>query len=190
MIKIPRQEAFNNRSEPEVVWLLYTLIRLTRAKTIFESGTYTAFATLGMARALKHNGSGKIYTVDIEDYVSDEVKNSKLAKDFIEFIRGNGVKVAENFPVKIDIAFIDSCHEGTYPLEEFKAIEKLLNPNGIVVFHDSISYKSVADAIDYIKRLPNFELITLTTPIFEWRDVKHNLPSGVSIVKQIGSFEK
>lgn len=56
-------------------FILNSLIKLIRAKNVLELGTYKGASTIFIAEAIKSNGSGKVYTIDLYDFASENIKN-------------------------------------------------------------------------------------------------------------------
>lgn len=61
--------------------------------------------------------------------------------------------------------FIDALHKEEHVFKEFDLVKDIVNPNGLIIFHDSISFDDVVKVVEYAKSLPKFEVITLPTPI-------------------------
>jgi len=189
--KIGKQKDFYPwSSELEVGYFLNTLIKMTRAKNILELGTFKGATTICMAEAVKSNGGGKVYSIDIDDYASKNIKKSGLA-NFIEYIIGDGVKVVQKLNLKFDLAFIDTGHTKKQCLKEFNVLKNRMNDNGILAFHDSISFAGVGKAMQYIKSLDNFEVITLLTPTdIEKKELYGLLPNGITLVRKVAKFNR
>ena len=51
------------------------------------------------------------------------------------------------WPYRIDVAFIDACHCRTCAREDFLAVEKWMEPGGIVIFHDAGEAEQTKDKI-------------------------------------------
>ena len=136
-------------SEPEVGIFLNSLIKLIGAKNVLELGTFKGATTLYLAEAVKHNGHGKVYTIDLKNYLSIHVKHSGLLK-YIKHIIGSDLKVLKNLKIKFDLVFIDTSHELEQTLREFRLLDKIIKPGGLMAFHDSISHSGVKQIISYI----------------------------------------
>lgn len=146
--------------------MLYSLIRFTRPKVVFEYGVCHAFGTGYMAQALKDNRFGHIWGFDINMILSAfELIEEADLKDYVTFVEGDskeyGPQKAAELSEEVDFVFIDGDHskEGTY--SDFKTIEPYLAGEAIVVFHD-IALKSVEEALENIRaEYPDWQYIVL-----------------------------
>lgn len=161
-------------SEPEVAQLINALIKLHSCKNVLEVGVFKGATYCDIASYCdKYTG------IDIEDHREDVTKEIMLIKKH-NFILGDSLIELKKLKGKFDLIFIDSVHEYTHCMAEFKICEGLINKKGgLMVFHDSKKFEGVAKVMEYIKSFPHFDVINLNTPDHAGRGGA----SGVSIVK-------
>lgn len=108
------------------------LIKLTNAKSILEIGTFSAYATICMARALEHGG--KITTIERNDEIewlsSKYIALSGLG-DKIESITGDAKKVIPALKEEYDFVFIDG--DKREYLDYYKMILPKVKSKGLII---------------------------------------------------------
>jgi len=124
---------------------LYLLIRLFKPRVIVETGVLYGASSSFILEALKENGAGKLYSIDLPN------RENKLPKDFL--VRG-AVKdkwelligdVKEELPKlltrirNIHHFHHDSLHTFEHMLWEYNVAFKYLTPEGILSSHDIVS---------------------------------------------------
>lgn len=141
-------------SEKEVAEFLASLIKMTKAKTFLEIGTFQGFTTVEIAKALPKDSL--LVTIDIKDYVTPSnnaelIKQSKQGK-VIDFVLEDSTyalpKLQDNH---FDIILIDSMHTFEHVIKEFKQCERLLAKGGTICMHDSIHIDDVVQIVAYAK---------------------------------------
>lgn len=156
---------------------LYQLVRERKPQVVYQVGTFVGYSALIIAHALRANGGGTLVAVDPEiphrtfinpvDVAREAAKEQGLA-DYVEFIRGwhsgpsgdylglglkqriptVGLEVLQGLgPQGVDLAFIDGDHSTGCTLTDFLLLKDYLNDKGVVVFHDVLSWPSVAQAL-------------------------------------------
>ena len=144
---------------PEIGRLLYSLVRCTRPQTIVETGCFVGYSTLCLAQAAEENGGGHVHSFDVflprPGYVSPVIG---LCEDPLQAARAHlesanlssrvtlhkGVSyesipeafAAESQPT-VDFAFIDGDHTLQGALKDWNAVEPLIKPGGLIMFHDT-----------------------------------------------------
>jgi predicted O-methyltransferase YrrM len=86
--------------------------RMIRPKNILEIGTYTGYATLCLAEGLDSNG--KITTIDINNELSERVKNNFQKSAYVEqiiYIKGDAKQIIPDLEETWDLVFIDADKE-------------------------------------------------------------------------------
>lgn len=156
---------------------LYQLVLDRKPKIAYQIGTFVGYSALVIAHALRANGSGKLIAVDPEIPHRTFINPVNIAKEaaqkhglsnFIQFERGwhstplgdyIGLKLKRSIPVVgsdimqnlsgqgIDFAFIDGDHSSACTLTDFLSLKDYLNIDGVAVFHDVLSWPTVAQAI-------------------------------------------
>ena len=130
---------------PETGYFLHSLVRLTKPEVIVEIGTHRGVSALWMARALKENLKGHLYTIDIYLQTSmaeaqDLIKSAGLS-DFVTFIKApsvpDGVNYCKKNNLKIDILFIDGNHNIEPCAADLMGFWQYVKQEGLVILHDT-----------------------------------------------------
>lgn len=121
------------QSSPAQVQFLQFLIRTIHAKRVLELGTYTGYATLGMALALPEDG--QVITCDINtDWTSHALPFWEQAKQTrkIKLILAPALDTLATFPVSepFDFIFIDA--DKTNYVDYYEYALKLIHPHGLI----------------------------------------------------------
>jgi predicted O-methyltransferase YrrM len=149
-------------SEHEVGMLLAALIKTSGFNSVLDLGTYTGKTTDAMLQALPENGS--IISVDIEDHRGEVFKEICGFDTRIKYVLGDSIETCKNlYGQKFDLIFVDTVHEWSYALPEFKAIELLINKGGILAYHDSIKFEGIERLMNYAKVF-GYNAVTINTP--------------------------
>lgn len=156
---------------------LYQLVLERKPKVVYQVGTFVGYSALVIAHALRVNGNGILIAVDPEIphrtfinpvNVAREAAKVQGLDSYIRFERGwhsgalgdylglglkrripiVGLPVMESIKEQgIDLAFIDGDHSSACTLTDFLLLKDYLNVKGIAVFHDVLSWPTVAQAI-------------------------------------------
>lgn len=159
---------------------LYQLVLDRKPKIAYQIGTFVGYSALVIAHALRANQEGILIAVDPEIphrtfinpvNVAKEAAKAQGLSDYIRFERGwhsgplgdyLGLGLKRSIPIiglevmdsireqGIDLAFIDGDHSTACTLTDFLLLKDYLNMNGIAVFHDVLSWPTVAQAINII----------------------------------------
>jgi len=129
-------------SEIEVGECLAGIIRLTKPKVVVETGCYMGDSTIAMAKALKKNKFGKLYSCDTNAKLASKVRAriklldlSKYAEVFV--MSGDDLIEKVNEIARIDFAFIDSSDECAIREYEIELLVKYLFPRKMFAVHDT-----------------------------------------------------
>jgi predicted O-methyltransferase YrrM len=143
--------------------LLYSTIIEEKPNIVLEVGTWHGGgSTLSIAKALKENGKGTLYTIEMmrnffDSAVSSYKKEKPELLPYIEFLYGNSLTeyppLLRDLTVElkasrvVDIVFLDGCgtkskggHTST--LAELKMFEPFMKKNGILMMHDWFDAKA------------------------------------------------
>ena len=110
---------------PAVARIVYQLVRLVKAKTIFEMGSAIGYSTIWIARAA---GEGAVVY-----YTDSNPDNARRAEQFIEragvrdrvrILTGNALDLFDQTPGTFDIIFCDVDKE-QYPQVFHKAVPRI-----------------------------------------------------------------
>ncbi|MBX3360257.1 MAG: class I SAM-dependent methyltransferase [Phycisphaeraceae bacterium] len=152
--------AFPASLSPEAGLMLHGLVRNARPRVAVEVGTFVSVSTHWIASALKENGEGAtLHCFDDfgpikkgawrdaemlsgrEEWVKDRLDRAGLLS-LCRLYPGNSPhKLKEQRDAfhamgGVDLAFIDGDHGVYGAVQDFWAIEPVLNTGGYVVFHD------------------------------------------------------
>lgn len=120
-----------NASEYEVGEFLAGLVRLLKPQRVLETGCYYGDTSLAIARALKQNGHGWLYTCDTDEEMCAHV--SRESKDLPLIVRPWTAAELVGKEREIDLAFIDHSGDRASTLH-FLGMAR----HGIVTLHDSL----------------------------------------------------
>ncbi|MES2953215.1 MAG: class I SAM-dependent methyltransferase [Patescibacteria group bacterium] len=150
-----------NASLLELV-ILNHLVRVSKASSIFEFGTFDGRTTLNLAANTPENA--RIYTLDLPD---EEVTSAKanplgdtkftgkvetgykykrhpLGKKVVQLL-GDSVRFDFSaYKNSVDFIFVDAAHTYPYVMSDTRAALEMLRPDGIVLWHD---YRSSCEGV-------------------------------------------
>ena len=145
-------------SEPDVCQFIGSLIKMNGYKNILEIGVFEGETSVKMIEALPIGG--KYTGIDINDY--RKLDFNKAGKGW-NFILGESIKVLANMPEHhFDFIFVDGDHSWENILPEFKEIERVIKPGGVIAYHDTIHIADVKKLIEYVNHY-KYNTITLNT---------------------------
>ena len=134
--------ASNNSDISEHLHVLNFLIRMKKPEVLVELGTRGGESTRVFINALGEIG-GQGYSVDLmpapeflnelkywTHFVGDDVVIGQMAKSESRWPNGDNFK-------GIDFLFLDTSHEYDHTVEEIAAWWPLINPKGLLRFHDT-----------------------------------------------------
>ena len=76
--------------EPQVYPLIYGLVRAIIPNQVVETGTFTGKATASIAKALKGNKKGHLWSIDIKDFGAwGYLEDRKLTEKDLEWLEYN-----------------------------------------------------------------------------------------------------
>lgn len=154
--------------------LLNFMVKITNSRLVLEIGTFTAYSTISMGRALPNNG--QIFSIEKNDELEDTIKKN-IAKagleDKTKIITGDALEIMSDLDMLFDLIFIDG--DKREYLSYFKNALNILNDNGLIIVDNvlwsnkiftepaSNDYmtKSIIDFNAYIKSNPNLQTIVL-----------------------------
>jgi predicted O-methyltransferase YrrM len=158
----PVQTGHPWESETEVGDLIAAIIKMSGIKRVLELGTLTGKTTTALIEALPSDGS--LTTVDIKDLRADAFKDICESDSRVKYINGDSIQTCQKLKGNLyDLIFVDTVHEWSYALPEFKAIESLMDKGCILAYHDSISFEGIARLVRYAQSY-KYNAITLNTP--------------------------
>ncbi len=145
----PKESAMlTNPTEGE---FLASLVKLTKAKRCIEIGVFTGYSALCIAKALPEDG--KLYAIDVsEEFTSLARKHWELngVDKKIELTLKDGLSVLKGLledPSNLnsfDLAYVDADKHNY--INYYELLLKLLKPNGVIVFDNTLwSFKVCYD---------------------------------------------
>ncbi|HOZ29739.1 MAG TPA: O-methyltransferase [Bacteroidales bacterium] len=154
--------------------LLSMLVKLTKAESILEIGTFSGYSTICMARAL--NDIGKITTIEINDeiqWLNTKYFNLAKLENKIDAIVGDALDIIPELNEKFDFIYIDG--DKRQYCDYYKKVFPVVNAGGLIladnalwdnkIFSDveSNDYmtKGVIQFNEMIKNDPNVEKMIL-----------------------------
>lgn len=145
-------------SEADVCQFIGSLINMTGAKAVLEIGVFEGETSIKMIEALP---VGSYYVgIDINDYRKHKLGKPGVA---VDFILGESINVLKTMPENhFDFIFVDGDHSWENILPEFKEIERVIKPGGVIAYHDSIHLPDVKKLIEYAHHY-KYNTVTLNT---------------------------
>ena len=161
----PRGEIW--ASEREVGHALYVLCRLIQPKNVFEIGCHHGASSICIASALKNNGTGQLYSIDINaDSIAVAKKNVEKSGllSQVTFLHGKSAspEVTSSLP-KASLIFIDGDHTYDGVRNDFLVYRGLLKDSGIMVFHDSVKYLGIRQFLSEVAIEGEYDIFTIAT---------------------------
>lgn len=158
-------------------YLLVAIAKRHGVKTLFEIGTFDGQTALSLA---KNCPALHIYTLDLprEKSSNTALPISTGERRYIEKLtigsRFQGTPEALRitqllgdsaafdytpYEGKMDMVFIDGCHDAAYVKSDTEKALALKSPRGIILWHDYLTYDSVTRVLEeYGKTLPLFHI--------------------------------
>lgn len=143
---------------PEVGRFLYVIVRFLRPNMVLETGCYVGYSTICIAQALEENGAGHVHSFDLfppmSHYTSpvigptDDQLHAALAhvgaaglSHRVTFHKGDSAALIQETlqptGARFGFAFIDGDHTVRGCLRDWRAVDQLIAPGGLVALHDT-----------------------------------------------------
>jgi predicted O-methyltransferase YrrM len=160
---------------------LAALIQLSKAKRVFEFGTYKGVSTTQLALNLPTDGI--VYTLDLPEDHPVYLEYSRLASETgmkilvpenvvskVQFLKSDSAKFdTEPYRNSIDLVFVDGYHSYEYVKNDTEKGWEMLRPGGVIAWHDCVPDRP--EIIRYLKSLhPLPRLVESTSLAFA---IKH-----------------
>lgn len=153
--------------EVETAEFLYGIVRAVKPTNAIETGTFEGFSAVDIARALKDNKQGILWTIDFKDYGAEKNFEDCGVKEQINQIIGISPAALEKIVSQndIDFAFLDSEHTYNAVLAELEILHKYFKPGSYITGHDCIRYNTINQAVnDFVKKYHGtYEKTIITT---------------------------
>jgi predicted O-methyltransferase YrrM len=150
---------FAGSVHPVVGRFLYSLVRLTRPKTMIETGSWIGYSALCIAQALEDNGGGgHLHSFDVfghrpgwgspitgpcEDsyaVANAHAQHANLAHR-LTFHQGDSSTtirhVFKDKPASFDLAYIDGDHRLEGVVRDWRVVDELISEGGLMLLHDT-----------------------------------------------------
>jgi len=184
--------------------VLYDLVRLYQPLKTVETGFGNGLSTLFVLLGLLANGRGKHICIDPfqqsqwKGIGSAVIQNSGLSTLNEHMDSPSYIALPELLArkVQIEFAFIDGSQLFDDVFIDWYYIDKMLNMNGVIVFHDYSSSPAVRTAVDFVKKnlgysqinIPKAGNICALKKVDEvYRPWHHFKPFGLSDTKSVGA---
>jgi predicted O-methyltransferase YrrM len=135
-------------------WLYYALGRVLRPKCAVVIGSYRGFVPLVLGKALSDNGEGgEVIFIDpshVDDFWKDRRRVSEYfaglgitnIRHFLmttqEFVKSEAYRALNS----VGLVFVDGYHTEQQVRFDYESFRELLEPNGVMLFHDSARIRS------------------------------------------------
>lgn len=154
-------------AEREVGHTLFVLCRLMRPENVIEVGCYHGATTMCIAAALRENGVGHLYSIDIDPdsiVFAEQMVHEADLSDRVTFVQGNSTApdVYSALP-EASLVFIDGDHSYQGVQGDFLTYRDGLSDSGIIVLHDSIKHMEIRQLLTEIAEEGKYDIFTLAT---------------------------
>lgn len=151
-------------AEVEVLEFLRTLVTTVKPRLVVETGTFLGVSTLWIAEGLKHNGFGRVVSVEYDEEIfavaKKKIDESGLG-EWIDCRRESSLET--RVEGAIDLLFSDS--EPALREQEVRRFLPQMNPHGLIVMHDASSHlKTVREAALRLEGEGLLSVLLLPTP--------------------------
>jgi predicted O-methyltransferase YrrM len=146
-------------TEYEVLELVSAFVRALQPEVVVETGSCYGIGSARIARALKANGHGKLYSLEINP---ERAETARAAVEGLpaEIVLGDSMKWCP--PNEIGFCFFDSYPE--LRALEFRRYKPFMVPGAIVSFHDAAPHHSVYWFSEELEKEKLLKPIRLHTP--------------------------
>ncbi len=166
-----------------IISLIQILIKVSSAKLILELGTYSGYATLGIAESLPDDG--KIISIDkseISSIMDKKFIMQSIHANKIQLLQGDILDILPDLDYVFDFIFIDA--DKIHIPEYFELSLNKLAKGGLIVIDNSIWQSKVFDPTNVkAAKLNNFNQKLAVDPRVE--NVLLPMIDGVNIVRKI-----
>jgi len=129
-------------TEIETIALVFGFVRALRPKVVVETGCNVGCMAQAICEALTANGSGMLFTCDIEPKFVEATRRRGLAN--CTAMELSGSELVSLYP-DADLYFIDSSDESR--MRELEWLRLYGKPETVVLVHDTNLYAHVADVV-------------------------------------------
>lgn len=127
----------DSASEDEVTAFLGALVHLAKPKLVVETGAYHGHTTATIAQALRDNGRGHVYGLEIDPVKAVEAQRRLDEQQLGQWATVVAVSsLAWEAPGGIDLAFLDAG-AGWHRIREFRHLLPAMSDGSLVCVHDT-----------------------------------------------------
>src|SRR3989304_1863153 len=153
--------------ELEVGELLHSMVRAVKPAVIVETGTHRGVSTAVIAQALKENGAGHLYTIDVVDFGVPTMLAEYGLEKHVTYIQGDSRTALRHLLVEhtpFDFLWLDALHDTDFVMAELESALPALRSGFYVSLHDTTSSLREGAAIRAIRSAyPSWEYIHFRT---------------------------
>jgi predicted O-methyltransferase YrrM len=131
----------------EDIVFLYSIVFSKKPLNILEIGRFEGSSTLVLAGALADNGIGQLYSIDIQDLLTSEIKN--VVSNNTILITDDSRNLTSNQQLRdlnFQIFFIDGDHSTNMVINDISHCLNLSDTESIILCHD-VSMPEVYEGI-------------------------------------------
>lgn len=160
--------AFNDGSvECEVGEFLYAMVRVTKSRTVLETGTYKGVSSSYIAQGLKDNKTGLLDTMDIEIQHINTSKQLWGVLDLLPWTKEHHLSSADFIPqYNYNMFFLDS--EPNLRFGELVKFYPFLEPGGYAFIHDCPRSMTQGNVNSDHPEIPSWPFGPLPAEIKDW----------------------
>lgn len=119
--------------------ILYALIRYFKFQVVAEIGGFWGCSASWMAAAMRHNGGGKVYSIDSGRLGAEHGSRIPTSlRQYVELVNADGVQWMNSQPDNsLGLVFEDADHSAASSEQIAKAAQSKMTNGGVYVVHDA-----------------------------------------------------
>lgn len=120
--------------------LLYAVMRTLRPAVVIEIGTHAGCSATHIGAALKANGKGRLFTIDVNPDAG-----AMLAPEvggYVTRVFADGIEWLRNPPIQPDIIFEDGWHAADDVAAIWQIALDVLSDDGLMISHDAAHWEA------------------------------------------------
>lgn len=145
-------------TEHEVTELVAAFVRALQPDVVAETGTWSGQTTEAIGLALKSNGHGRLYAVEIEPGVAGQARRRCVGLP-VTVVTGDSM--SWDAPTGIEFAWVDSGDDRGWDIEH---LLPRMDPGAIIGVHDTGPHHPTRDQLRPLEERGALRVITLRTP--------------------------
>jgi predicted O-methyltransferase YrrM len=135
--------------ERETADFLYGFTRMIKPQRVLEIGTFEGLGSTAIAKAMRENEVGKLWTIDIKEYGQTQTMENEGLSDIVTCLIGDATEallLAEHG--QFDFTFVDDGHSFEDASRDLRVSHKLIRRFGYILGHDILSIPTVDQAVN------------------------------------------